>query len=155
MTVNVQALINSLGKRYQDIFDEGLIPYKTKPTGFSGDDEVSLDMVKEGIYLSFQREGKFLTSITLRLSDEKRNDFKFPNKLPFSLVNDMFRSWVLENIGVPDKSLPPRKRLKKDIGWTDLYHLSNMPQLTSMQIDYDLDDKAKRITFIPTKDVRW
>lgn len=37
MTVNIDALINSLGKSYQEIFDEGLIPYKTKPTGYPGD----------------------------------------------------------------------------------------------------------------------
>ncbi len=28
MTINVEALINSLGKTYQEIFDKGLIPYK-------------------------------------------------------------------------------------------------------------------------------
>ncbi len=31
MTINVEALINSLGKTYQEIFDKGSIPYKTKP----------------------------------------------------------------------------------------------------------------------------
>ncbi len=31
MAINVEALINSLGKTYQEIFDKGLIPYKTKP----------------------------------------------------------------------------------------------------------------------------
>ncbi len=36
MTVNVESLINSLGRTYQDIYDEGLIPYKTKPSGFAG-----------------------------------------------------------------------------------------------------------------------
>ncbi|EQC00699.1 hypothetical protein B738_09866 [Photorhabdus temperata subsp. temperata M1021] len=49
MTINVEVLINSLGKTYKEIFDEGLIPYKTKPAGFSGDEVVCLDMVKEGV----------------------------------------------------------------------------------------------------------
>ncbi|WP_394347080.1 DUF6392 family protein [Photorhabdus luminescens] len=31
MTINVEALINSLGKTYKEIFDEGLILYQTKP----------------------------------------------------------------------------------------------------------------------------
>lgn len=52
MTVNVEALIDCLGKTYQEMFDAGLIPYKTKPTGFSDDPDISLDMVKEGVYLS-------------------------------------------------------------------------------------------------------
>ncbi|EHL6038031.1 TPA: pyocin immunity protein [Escherichia coli] len=155
MTLNVHALINKLGKSYQDIFNEGLIPYKTKPTGFSGDDEISLDMVKEGVFLSFKRDNQILTSITLRLFNETVGDFTFPNKLPVSLIPEMSRVWVCDNIGFPAKSLPPRKRLKKDIGWTDLYNLSNFAVLTSMQIDYDLNENARRITFMPTEDVRW
>ncbi len=34
MAINIEALINSLGKSYQGIFNQGLISYKTKPTGF-------------------------------------------------------------------------------------------------------------------------
>ncbi len=60
MTINVEALINSLGKSYQEIFNKGLIPYKTKPTGFPGDSDISLDMVKEGIFLSFCEKIKYL-----------------------------------------------------------------------------------------------
>ncbi|PLR41942.1 DUF6392 family protein, partial [Chimaeribacter arupi] len=51
MTVNVDALINSLGKSYKDLLEAELIPYKTPPTGFSGDPDLSLDMAKEGVYL--------------------------------------------------------------------------------------------------------
>ncbi|ERT14624.1 hypothetical protein O185_02955 [Photorhabdus temperata J3] len=40
MTVNVEALINSLGRTYQEIFDKGLILYKAKPNGFPGDEVI-------------------------------------------------------------------------------------------------------------------
>ncbi len=60
MTVNVDALINSLGKSYKDLLEAELIPYKTPPTGFSGDPDLSLDMAKEGVYLSFRRAGRVL-----------------------------------------------------------------------------------------------
>lgn len=50
MTVNVESLIRNLGKTYEQLFDAGLIPYKSKPTGFSGSDVVTLDMVKEGSF---------------------------------------------------------------------------------------------------------
>ncbi|CAE14181.1 MULTISPECIES: DUF6392 family protein, partial [Photorhabdus] len=60
MTVNVEALINSLGKSYQEIFNEELIPYKTKPTGNFGTEYISLDMVKEGVYLAFKRKDKIV-----------------------------------------------------------------------------------------------
>ncbi|KER01376.1 hypothetical protein MEG1DRAFT_04021 [Photorhabdus temperata subsp. temperata Meg1] len=48
MAVNIEALINCLGKIYQEIFGEGLIHYKTKPSGFPGDEVICLEMVKEG-----------------------------------------------------------------------------------------------------------
>ncbi len=72
MTVNVEALINSLGRSYQEIFDEGLIPYKTKPTGYPGDPDITLDMIKEGMYLAFKREGKILFAIELIFLDQKK-----------------------------------------------------------------------------------
>ena len=63
MTVNIEGLINSLGKPYEEILEAGLIPYKTKPTGYPGDPELTLSMMKEGVYLAFKREGKILFSV--------------------------------------------------------------------------------------------
>ncbi len=63
MAANIEALINFLGKSYQEIFDKGLIPYKTKPTGYPGDPDITLDMIKEGMYLAFKRDGKILFAI--------------------------------------------------------------------------------------------
>ncbi|MFP9528442.1 DUF6392 family protein [Pectobacterium brasiliense] len=154
MSVNVEALINSLGKTYQEIFDSGLLPYKTKPTGFSGSSSISLDMAKEGIYLSFNRNDRVLNEITLIMSNKKIG-YYFPNKLPNPLKNTMSRSWVQERFGEPFKSLPPRKRLKKDIGYTDLYYLKNYSIPVSMQIDYDTNEKVEAITYLPTSMVRW
>ncbi|GKV79209.1 DUF6392 family protein [Pectobacterium brasiliense] len=155
MSVNVEALINSLGKTYQEIFDSGLLPYKKKPTGFSGDPDVSLDMVKEGVYLSFNRTDKILSEITLRIQYEKRKGWFFPNELPAPLRKDMIRSWIHQNIKSPDKYLSPRKMLKEDIGYTDLYHLKNYSIPVSMQIDYDINEKVEAITYLPTSMVRW
>ena len=53
MTVNITALINNLGSTYENINDAKLIPYKSKPRGDSGDTEISLNMVKEGVFLAF------------------------------------------------------------------------------------------------------
>lgn len=155
MTVNIEALIGSLGKSYQDVFDAGLIPYKTKPTGFSGDEIVCLDMVKEGVFLSFYREGKILKEITLTLLDEKKPNYHFPNELPPPLVLNMNRSWVHVTFGEPDKFLPPRKRLRKDIGYTDLFTVTDFHIPISMQIAYDLHERARLVTFLPTSEVRW
>ncbi|MDB6369544.1 DUF6392 family protein [Photorhabdus bodei] len=155
MKVNVDALINSLGKSYQEIFDEGLIPYKTKPSGFSGGEVVCLDMVREGVFLAFYREGKHLKEITLTLFDEKRPLYQFPNELPSPLVSQMSRQWIHEQFGEPEKSQPPEVIMKRQFGWTDLYTVLDFSIPTSMQIDYDLLERVKSIAFLPTSEVRW
>ncbi|MCT8342743.1 DUF6392 family protein [Photorhabdus kleinii] len=155
MTVNVEALINSLGKTYQEIFDEGLIPYKTKPSGFSGDEVVCLDMVREGVFLAFYREGKRLKEITLTLFDEKKPLYQFSNELPSPLVSQMSRQWVHEQFGEPEKSQPPEVIMKRQFGWADLYTVLDFRIPTSMQVDYDLLEQVKSIAFLPTSEVRW
>ncbi|WP_243412411.1 DUF6392 family protein, partial [Klebsiella pneumoniae] len=53
MNVNVETLIKQLGKPYQEIYNKGLIYYKTKPYGSVSDNTARLDMKHEGIYLAF------------------------------------------------------------------------------------------------------
>jgi hypothetical protein len=155
MTVNIDALINSLGKTYQDIFDAGLIPYKTKPTGFSGDPDLSIDMAREGLYLSFNRSDRVFTEMTLTLLDEKKPKYRFPNELPPPLVPEMTRSWVHEQLGTPKVSYPPQIIMKRQFGWKDLFTMVGFRIPTSMRITYDLDDRVKTVTFLPTSEVRW
>ncbi|WP_258961842.1 DUF6392 family protein, partial [Klebsiella pneumoniae] len=86
MNLNVEKLIKNLGESYQDIYEQGLIPYKTKPTGTVSDDIVRLNMRREGIFLSFiNNQEKNLEEVTLRLEDENKTDWLFPNPLPFGL----------------------------------------------------------------------
>ncbi len=53
MNIDVETLVKQLGKPYQDIYEQGLIPYKTKPSVTVSDDIYRLDMKREGIYLAF------------------------------------------------------------------------------------------------------
>lgn len=155
MTVNIEALINNLGRSYQDIFDAGLIPYKTKPTGYPGDPDLTLGMINEGVYLAFKREGKILFSIEFFLKNDKKVNYKFPNQLPSPLMPEMSRSWVHAQLGEPDKFLPPRKRLRRDIGYTDLFTVTDFHIPISMQVDYDLSEQVESVTFLPTSELRW
>ncbi|MCT8349812.1 DUF6392 family protein [Photorhabdus temperata] len=155
MAVNIEALINCLGKSYQEIFDKGLIPYKTKPTGYPGDPDITLNMAKEGMHLAFKRDGKILFAVELFLLDQKRPSYQFPNELPSPLKPLMTREWVHEQFGKPEKALPPRKFLKKDVGWTELYTLLDFRIPTSMQVDYDLLEQVKSIAFLSTSEVLW
>ncbi|MBS9429712.1 MULTISPECIES: DUF6392 family protein [Photorhabdus] len=154
MVVDVEALINSLGKTYQDIYDEGLIPYKTKPSGFSGDKTISLNMAKEGVFLSFNRETKVFIEMTLTLIVPDRPSFVFPNDIPYPLNKEMNRQWIDDNLGKPTKTAPPFKALKREFGWTYLYSYQGK-QGISMQISHDVLDRVSRVTFLPTSRVRW
>ncbi|TDB42056.1 DUF6392 family protein [Photorhabdus khanii] len=155
MTVNVEALINSLGKSYQEIFDKGLIPYKTKPTGNVGTEYISLDMAKEGVYLAFKRENKVLFDVTLTLLDSDKPSYLFPNELPSPLIPHMSRQWIYEQFGLPEKSKEPKVVMKQAFGWTDLYTVLDFRIPTNMQIDYDLLERVKEVTFLPASEVRW
>ncbi|PWC20622.1 pyocin immunity protein [Brenneria roseae subsp. roseae] len=155
MTVYVEGLIDSLGRTYQEIFDAGLIPYKTKPTGFAGDPDISLDMVKEGVYLSFSRSDRVFNEITLTFVDDDKKNWIFPNELNFPLKTHMSREYIHEFFGLPVKSSPPEKILKHQFGWIELYSVEGKYLPTSMQVNYTRDEVVKTITFLLTSTVRW
>ena len=53
MNIDIETLVKQLGKDYQEIYDSGLIKYKTKPTATVGYDTATLDMKREGLFFSF------------------------------------------------------------------------------------------------------
>lgn len=155
MTVNVNELISSLGKSYLELTNSGLITYKSPPTASSGDPDLSLDMAKEGLFLSFKRDGRLLQAIVLKIQNDKIKDWMFPNALPAPLQQQMSRHWVHEHVGEPLRSIPPQVIMRRAFGWTDLYEAKNRPIPTSMQISYDVMDNVRAVTFMPTTELRW
>lgn len=155
MTVNIDALINGIGKTYQELFNAGLIPYKTKPTGYPGDPDLTLDMAREGVHLTFKREGRQLWSVILSIQHDSFTSWIFPNELPSPLKSTMSRSWVHEKLGEPERSVPPKFVMKRAFGWTDLFTVSGKHVPMSMQVDYDVADMVSSVMFIPTAELRW
>lgn len=155
MTVNIDALINSLGKSYKELIDSELITYKSPPTASSGAPDLSLDLAKEGLFLSFKRDGRILQAVVLKIQNDKVKDWIFPNELPLPLIDSMSRTWVHESFGAPLRSSPPKVIMKRSFGWTDLYEAKGRATPTSMQISYDVDDKVRSITFMHTSELRW
>jgi len=155
MTININALINSLGKSYKELVDNNLITYKSPPAGSSGDPDLSLDMAKEGLFLSFKRDGRILQAIVLKIQNDKVKNWVFPNELPSPLLEKMSRKWVHESIGTPLRSSPPKVVMKRAFGWTDLYEAQGRFVPTSMQISYDVMDNVRSVTFMPTLELRW
>lgn len=155
MTVNINELISSLGKSYLELTDSGLITYKSPPTASSGDPDLSLDMAKEGLFLSFKRDGRVLQAIVLKIQNDKVKDWVFPNTLPAPLQQKMSRQWVHEHIGEPLRSIPPQVVMRRAFGWTDLYEAKNCAIPTAMQISYDVMESVRSVTFMPTAELRW
>lgn len=155
MAVNINFLIAYLGKSYKDIREENLIPYSTEPKGHSGSPTISLDMVKEGIFLSFLRKNRILKEITLYIQRDDNSDWLFPNDLPTPLQHKMSREWIMTAFGQPAGSVGPRKILRHSLGWVDKYHLNNTDIPITMQINYDLSNSVKEVSYIITSELRW
>ena len=155
MTVNVAALIGSLGKNYQELVNTGLLAYKSEPKGASGSPTISLDMAKEGIFLAFKRDGRILKEITLSIQHDTLKYWSFPNELPTPLQKRMSRAWVHENFGPPEKSIPPRVIMKQEIGWIERFTVVDFHMPITMQIRYDMSEMVAAVTFLPTSELRW
>jgi hypothetical protein len=155
MTINIELLIRSIGKTYQDIYDAGLIPYKTKPRGDSGDSVIELDMVKECVYLAFYRSSRKLFCITLTILDDDKPLLHFPNELPSPLQKDMGLSWMHEQFGLPDKIVSPKLIGGLNFGMKELYTLEGFHIPLSMQVTYTEKNQVESLTFMPTSEVHW
>lgn len=155
MTVNVEALIRNLGNKYQDIFDNGLIPYKTEPRGAQGSPKLSLDMAKEGVFLSFKRDGRILKEITLSIQNDQVKNWEFPNELPSPLQKKMSRQWMHETFGEPDNAVPPKVIATLTFGWVERFTVDGFHLPLTMRIGYDLMEMVKDVTFLPTSELRW
>lgn len=155
MTVNIEALMRSLGKPYQAIRDAGIITYKTPPQGTQCDLFLTLDMKKEGIFLSFDNDPlRALGEISLELRSGWK-DGAYPNELPTPLKQEMSRQWVHENFGEPDKSEPPKVVLNTKIGWIERFTVEDFHIPLTMCIYYDMNEMAEAVTFLPTSRLRW
>lgn len=155
MTVNVKAFINNFGRTYEALFEAGYIPYKTKPKGDSGSPYLYLDMAKEGVTLTFQRDSRKLVEVNLSLLKQNKDNYKFPNELPSPLWFDMFRPQVREKFGAPKNSHPPFELVKRRFGGVDHYIMMLNNEKISMLLHYNLAQMVKSVAFKPTELVQW
>ncbi|MCT6519278.1 MULTISPECIES: DUF6392 family protein [Enterobacterales] len=127
MSVNIEALVRRLGDTYDELYNDGLIPYKTKPQGNSGDITLKLRMSKEYVFLSFKNPLKTLSQITLTLIPNNiKNGWVFPNKIPFGLEQVMTDQWLYQHIGNPIRRGPEKVLLGTPYGKTEVFTLKYM-----------------------------
>ncbi|MFO6296707.1 DUF6392 family protein [Rahnella selenatireducens] len=152
MNINVEALIKKLDSPYQEIYNDGLIPYKTKPYGAIDEDVARLDMKREGIYLAFiNNSEKILTEVTLTLEDEGKTDWIFPHPMPFSLEPVMTQQWVRGRFGVPMIYVEAKTIMTIYRGVKEFYSLPAPNQNIVISFSYNKDSFVSDITFFPIK----
>ncbi|WP_109408587.1 MULTISPECIES: DUF6392 family protein [Proteus] len=163
MSVNIEALVWRLGDTYNELYDDGLIPYKTKPQGNSGDNSLKLRMSKEYVFLAFKNPLKTLSQITLTLiPDNMKNGWVFPNNIPFGLEQVMTDQWLYQHMGNPIRRAPEKVLLGTPYGKAEVFILkeqTHLNQKVSLLVSYHPEMKgfAKKITFELLEDLeaRW
>ncbi|VEB63339.1 Uncharacterised protein [Providencia rustigianii] len=126
MNVNIEALVQRLGDTYDELYNDGLIPYKTKPQGNSGDDVVTLDMKKESVFLSFDNPSKTLREVTITvIPDDMRNGWKFPNDIPFGLEQVMTEVSLRERFGSPVRIANEKIVMGIPLGKMEVFRFKN------------------------------
>lgn len=155
MTVDAKALINGLGLTYEAMLDAEMIPYKTKPKGDSGSPYITLNMAKEGVFLTFDRVSRKLIEVDLELFRDGDNKYKFPNEIPAPLWESMLKSDVRSAFGEPANFHPPHRIVNRRKGGTDHYVLEKGSKRVSMLLSYDLDQRVMIVGFKPTELVQW
>ncbi|CFR16637.1 MULTISPECIES: DUF6392 family protein [Yersinia] len=149
MSIDVEKLIKQIGKGYENIYEQGLIPYKMKPSGTVSDDILRLDMKREGIFLSFiNNQDKNLKEVTLWLEDESKTDWVFPNSMPFGLQPVMTQRWVRELFGQPMTYVDARVIMTIYVGVEETYVLPVPDQNIAVAFSYNKYFFVSSITFI-------
>lgn len=148
MDIIVESIIKSLGGSYQEIHDCGLVNYKSKPYGSVSDKYAYLDMKREGIFLAFINDPeKKLIEVTLRLEDEGKTDWLFPNPMPFGLEPVMSQHMVRARFGMPMIYVDEKIVMNSYRGVKEIYSLPVPHQNIAAAFTYNKDLYVESITF--------
>ncbi|HIF9376149.1 TPA: DUF6392 family protein, partial [Photobacterium damselae] len=122
--IDISQIIRMIGKTPSEIIAAGLLAENKKPKPrFSGDDELVLDMIREGVFLAFDRATKQLIRINLTLLDIDKPKYKFPNELPKPLLSIMTKEYIYQELGSPYETKKPVEFMGKIWGGVEHYRL--------------------------------
>ncbi len=110
--------------------------------------KLTSDMRREGMLLVFVNDSeKKLKEVTLRLEDEGKTDWLFPNPMPFGLKPVMTQQWARENLGLPMVHVEAKIVMTIYMGVKEIYALPMPNQHIAAALTYDKDFFVKKITF--------
>ncbi|HIF9086913.1 TPA: DUF6392 family protein [Photobacterium damselae] len=156
--INVIELILMIDKTIDEITNTGLLNINQKPKPqFSGDDELVLNMIREGVCLVFDRQTTKLKDINLELIYDEKPNYRFPNELPNPLMPIMTKQYIHQAIGVPYESQPAVSILGTMTGGVDHFKFSkNKFRGLSLLVYYAEDqERVSTLLFTKTELVNW
>lgn len=127
-----------------------LIPYKTKPYRAIDDDEAILEMKREGLFLVFDNKPDMeFKEISLRLEDEGKTDWLFPNPMPFGLEPVMTQQWVRARFELPMIYVDVKVVMTLYRGVKEFYPLLSPDQDIVASFSYNKELFVESVTFYP------
>lgn len=148
MSIDVEQIIKKISRPYQEIVEQELIPYKNKLHGPVDENEVYLYMKREGVLLVFVNDSrKELTDVELTLRDDLKNDWVFPNSMPFNLEPVMTQQWVGEYFGLPMIYSDAEKMMSFYLGVKEVYTLPSPNQHIAAMFTYNKELSVKSVCF--------
>ncbi|HIF9333002.1 TPA: DUF6392 family protein [Photobacterium damselae] len=156
--IDISQIIRMIGKTPSEIIAAGLLAEnkKTKPR-FSGDDELVLDMIREGVFLAFDRATKQLIRINLTLLDTDKPKYKFPNELPKPLLSIMTKEYIYQELGSPYETKKTVEFMGRIWGGVEHYRLdrNTFGELSLLLYYAEDQNHIRSITILKTHDVSW
>ena len=156
--IDVKRMIAMMNMTYQSIVNEGVLKESQKPKPqFSGDDELTLNIKREGIILTFDRKSQCLININLILIKAEQPNYRFSNNLPNPLKPEMTKEYVYQAMGKPYESKLPIKIMGRMVGGIEHFRLNrDMFGKLSLLLYYTADQsQVKSLVFMNTNDVSW
>lgn len=156
--IDISQMIGMIGKTPSEIISAGLLAENKKPKPrFSGDDELVLDMIREGVFLAFDRTTKELINIELTLLDPNKPKYRFPNELPKPLLPIMTKEYIYQKLGTPYETKKPVEFMGRIWGGVEHYRLdrNTFGELSLLLYYAEDQNHIKSITVLKTHDVYW
>ncbi|ATN09898.1 DUF6392 family protein [Pseudomonas lactis] len=145
----INGWIRNLGKRYEDLITEGLIPNQPLQELYDGRDRLHLEPAW-GLSLSFWAETKRLEALFITLIKSTPSTLEYKGELPKPLASTMTKSDIRSHFGVPVESGVPVKMPQPGgmTGGWDAYHLdpSTHPN-TKLVCKYTSTFQVKALVF--------
>ncbi|WP_232832532.1 DUF6392 family protein [Photorhabdus sp. CRCIA-P01] len=149
MAININSLINYLGKTADLLIEKQLIPTEKFEYLFEGDDEF-LCIPEDGLTLVFEDKSRSLISVGITLIASGPRMRIYRGEMPPPFLSEMDKTKVKSVLGEPSKT---KGAVKLPVigmvgGWdTYIDRMSDQYQNTQIIFAYSTDQRVSNITF--------